>query len=258
MKLVFIKTVLLLLILNEMYSASNIDWKKKSFDKFAIFYSEKDSNNVHDFKKYLEDGIRKIEGYFGESFLKTFDIYLFPSRKDLDAQWGKDWNIPDFKSECWMVASGVAHRLDILSTDRWKTEACEHNPDDKDHIQKILTHELVHVFHGQNNPVPDFNNLDDIGWLIEGLAVLVSGQLDSNRMKDLVDAKSQDKLPSKLKDGWKGKYRYSVCGSLVDFIEKRFGKAVITELLNKTAEKEILNVLGITEEKFLSEWRTSL
>jgi hypothetical protein len=39
--------------------------------------------------------------------------------------WQKDWNEPRFKSECWMVASGVASKLDVISPKSWDKQACD-------------------------------------------------------------------------------------------------------------------------------------
>ena len=45
-------------------------------------------------------------------------------------------------------------------------------------VQALIAHELVHVYHGQRSPRPDFHGMDDVGWFVEGLAVLASGQLE--------------------------------------------------------------------------------
>jgi hypothetical protein len=47
-----------------------------------------------------------------------------------------------------MVASGIANTLTILTPRVWKTEAAEHDPDDRDRFRELVAHELVHVFHG--------------------------------------------------------------------------------------------------------------
>jgi len=243
------------LLLCQNITASVDDWQKAVHENFTLHYRTDDSNNVCTLEAYLENGINTVQKYFHKSYKKKFDVYIFPSRKELDAQWEKDWNVPGFKSECWMVASGVAHRLNILSINRWKSEACEHNPDDINATQKIITHELMHVFHGQLNPVPDFTGLDDLGWFVEGIAVLVSGQLDSTRIKDLAEARDMDKLPDKLTNFWTGKYRYSFSGSIVQFIENRYGKDVINKLQECTKNVEMLNLLNTSEEKILKDWK---
>ncbi|WP_181394611.1 hypothetical protein, partial [Staphylococcus pseudintermedius] len=78
---------------------------------------------------------------------------------------------------CWMVASGVADGVRMLSPRAWKTEACEHDAGDARHVEQLLAHELVHVFHGQHNPSPAFLAVTGIVWFVEGLATLASGQL---------------------------------------------------------------------------------
>ena len=51
----------------------------------------------------------------------------------------------------------------------------------------------MHVYHGQHNPRPDFDGIDDSGWLLERLAVYVLGQLDRSHRSAARDA---------LKAGW--------------------------------------------------------
>jgi hypothetical protein len=74
-----------------------------------------------------------------------------------------------------MIASGVGHRLDILSPNAWAKEACDHNANDSTEIRKVIWHELVHVFHGQYNPDHTFNYIEKLDWLVEGTATFVSG-----------------------------------------------------------------------------------
>ena len=55
---------------------------------------------------------------------------------------------------------GVADRFELLSPAVWKSQACEHDGRDLQHVQDIVTHELTHVFHGQHNPTRDFTGMD--------------------------------------------------------------------------------------------------
>ena len=82
-----------------------------------------------------------------------------------------------------MVASGVASKLDMLSPLQWAKESCEHDYADKLKTQQIIAHELVHVFHGQLNVSPDFSDVTNLDWFVEGLATYASGQLDKVRTK---------------------------------------------------------------------------
>jgi len=141
---------------------------------------------------------QKIEAFFKKPFEQAFDIELYPDRAAFDDYFRRRWNVP--KTEPWMVASGVADRLAILSPRVWKTLAAEHDPANTNHVSDLAAHELVHVFHAQRNPRPDFDGMDDLGWFVEGLATYVSGQLDHSHRNDARDALKAGKAPTRLAD----------------------------------------------------------
>jgi hypothetical protein len=197
-----------------------------------------------------------ISEHFVRPWRSQFAVYVFPDRAALDRQWQTDWDAPGFESACWMVASGVANRLDILSPRMWVTEACEHDPADTADTRLLITHELVHVFHGQYNPVPDFTGLDDIGWFLEGLATLVSGQLDSARLARAREAISAGEAPDSLEAVWSGPNRYGFSGSLVQYVAETHGSEILGRLLRATTESQILDALGTTEQSLLAGWKS--
>ena len=61
----------------------------------------------------------------------------------------------------------------------------------------MITHELIHVYHGQLNVSPDFSNTEGIDWFIEGLATYASGQCDSMRISEVKVAIENNKIPQK-------------------------------------------------------------
>jgi hypothetical protein len=187
---------------------------------------------------------------------RSFDIYIHPNRNSLDSSWRISWNMPEFKSECWMVASGVANRFDLVSPSVWSTEACEHNYSDEEKTNRLIAHEMVHVFHGQNNPSPDFSNTEGIDWFVEGLAAYASGQCDSARIAEVRIAMNENKLPVELDKFWTGKYRYGISGSMVMHIDKKYGREKIIALLPMTKKSEILASLKVTEQQLLSDWKS--
>src|SRR5262245_38181116 len=113
-----------------------------------IIYAESDKDVAACLRPYLQQGQQKVERFFGEPFRKPFQVEVFPDRAAFDNYFRKRWKVP--KTESWMVASGVADRLAILSPRVWKTQAAEHDPADTNHIRDLLAHELVHVYHGQH------------------------------------------------------------------------------------------------------------
>lgn len=201
----------------------------------------------------VREGVASVERWFGAPFARPFTITILPDRVAFDATLPAEWGME--KSECWMVASGVADGIRLLSPRVWKDEACEHDPADEIHVRNLIAHELVHVYHGQHNPSPDFVDVTGIDWFVEGLATLASGQLEEEHLLSARDALASGAGPKTLAKAWTGKYRYGVCGSLVAFVEREIGHARIGELLGATSGDELLGSIGMSEEELLERWR---
>jgi len=163
------------------------------------------------------------------------------------------WGMP--ASEKWMVAAGGADTLAIIDPEVWKKEAVEHNPDNAREVELIITHELVHVYHAQHNPSKDLDGMDDLGWFVEGLATYVSGQLALTHGGDARKAIADGSEPKKLADAWSGKYRYGVSGSMVEFVDRKFGRKETVKLLGFRKPDEVLGDLKLTEPQFLDGWK---
>lgn len=206
----------------------------------------------------LRVGVGQVRSFFGRDFPHPFGVRFHGHRAELDLQWEQDWKMPDFKSECWMVASGTGEVLDILSPTVWSGEACEHDARDLVALQRLVTHELTHVFHGQMNPSSDFAEVEGLDWFVEGLAVLVSGQLTEQRLADVRSAVAKDTTPAQLNDFWKGKLRYGLSGSVVAWLDSRYGRPTLLQLLSARSQPELLQRLGLTQAQLLQDWRHSI
>jgi len=154
-----------------------------------------------------------------------------------------------------MVASGVAKRLDVLSPQRWKQEACEHNGNDSVEIQQIITHELTHVFHAQYCINHTFDGMDDLAWLLEGVATYVSGQLTDEKIKSVKEQIAAGRSPETLADFWKGKVRYQQAGSLMMYIDQKYGREKLFALLSLTSLHEMMKTLNTTEKELIAAWK---
>lgn len=231
------------------------DWLSEKQQQYTIYYTSADQGNKKEYQQFLAEGIQSVESFFKKPFASTFAVYVHPDRQSLDGQWQKDWNMPTFKSECWMVASGVATKLDLISPVQWEKEACEHSYADKVKTQQLITHELFHVFHGQLNPSPDFSAVEGIDWLVEGFATYASGQLDDGRVNEIKKAIAENKVPASLDDFWKGKLRYGLSGSVISYIDQHYGRAKLYELLKFTTKKQVLESLKLDEAKLIDQWK---
>jgi len=236
----------------------SISWIKINHAFFDLRYSKSDSSVTQAIGSDLEKGRRVIAGYFGSEFQDHFTVYIFPNRVELDKEWRKDWHSPEFNSECWMVASGVGDRLDILSPLDWTKDACDHRVNDSAELQQIIVHELVHVFHGQRNPTRTFDGMDDLSWFVEGLATFVSGQLTNERVARVRSNLKEGKAPARLSQLWTGKDKYGQAGSFIGFLEKKFGRETIIRLLPYTDLASILAFLKTDETSLLSEWKKNM
>lgn len=251
------KTILLMMVMVVSLSSKTheIEWIQEKHPEYVIFYTEPDRKNKVDYVQLLDAGIKSVESFFGDSFKSEFNVYIHPNRQSLDSQWQRDWDMPEFKSECWMVASGTATKLDMISPIRWDTEACEHSYADLLKTQQLVAHELVHVFHGQRNASPDFSDVTSMDWFVEGLATYASGQCNASRMNAVKQALESNTLPSSLDHFWTGKLKYGLSGSVVMYIDHTFGRSKLNELLRYNKKDELLKSLGITEENLLQGWK---
>lgn len=201
----------------------------------------------------LDHAQERIGRFFTER-VGAVDVHVFPHRAEFSQALHEAWGIPE--TQCWMVGAADDSHLYLLSPDSWPDEACEHDPSDEDHVRLLVTHELVHVYHGQINPSDDVGLLEDLGWFTEGLAVYVSGQLDERHAGRAAEAIAAGLAPGTLATAWSGPYRYGVTGSMVAFIDAHWGRDVLREALSVTSRQELLDLLGMTESRFLAGWKS--
>jgi len=199
--------------------------------------------------------MQSVESFFGEEYRNSFTIALHPNRASLDSTWRKDWNMPTFKSECWMVASGVGTRMDIIAPAKWDLQSCEHHYSNKEKTSQLITHELFHVYHGQFNASPDFSDVNNIDWFVEGLATYASGQCDTSRIASIKKMIADNRVPVSLDKFWTGPMKYGLSGSIVLYIDQTYGRKKLMELLRFNTFTQILGALGTTEPDLISNWK---
>lgn len=202
---------------------------------------------------YVREGSSRVEEFFGRPFPQPYKVEILPSRAAFDKVFKERWGVDH--TEQWAVAAGVSDSLYLLSPRVWKTQAVEHDPNDEGHIRRIISHELTHVYHGQINPSKDFEGMDDLNWLVEGLATYVSGQLDSEHRGEDIDALKKGQAPRSLATAWSGRYRYAVSGSLVRYVDHRYGRRELLKILKLTKPGDVLAELRTTETGLLDDWK---
>jgi hypothetical protein len=186
-------------------------------------------------------------------FRDTVSVRIFPHREGFTDALQEAWGIPE--TACWMVGAADDHHLFLLSPAAWTDEACEHDPSDAAQRRMLVAHEAVHVLHGQVNPSADVGLLEEIGWFVEGLATWASGQLETAHAGRAAEALAAGKGPERLADAWSGPWRYGVAGSLVAYIDARWGRETLRAALAFTTWSEFERALGVSEAGFLDGWR---
>lgn len=224
--------------------ASGLDFHASPADPYA--------NPIH---KDASRAILDIQSFFGAPFPGPIHFRLVSQRAEFDAAVSKFGLSP---TQCWMVGFGTADSMVVLSPAAWKEQACEHDANDVEATQQLLTHELIHVYHGQFNPTRDFTGVDDLDWFIEGLAVFGSGQLTKGRLDRMRAAIADNQAPEALSKVWTGPNRYAFAGSLVRYVDQKWGRATIVRLLRVRSSAEALAILHTEEKSLLAGWRASL
>jgi len=208
------------------------------------------------FESYVAEAEKRITTFFGSRFKNGITVRVLPSRKAFDEALFKRWKMEP--TQPWMVGAAGADVLFVLSPRVWKTEAQEHNPDDAKEVAEIVCHELVHCYHSQINPSRELEGLDAMAWFVEGLPTYVSGQLERSHKGIAKREVKAGRIPARLEDAWTGRGRYAIAGSMVRFVDEKFGRKKVIELLRTAANDEAMKALGTSEEGFLSDWKASI
>lgn len=251
-------TSLALYSLTAAVHADGVPTRTEAHPGFTLVYAAADSAWAPRLSASLERGITRVRKFFGAPFQRDVTVRILPTRAALDALWQQAWHAPEFHSECWMVASGTGTELDVLSPNAWATQACEHDAANASHMDKLLAHELTHVYQGQRNVRRELDGMDDLGWFVEGVAVLASGQLEDDHLAPASEAIAKGAAPKELAKAWSGKYRYGVSGSLVRFVDRRVGRRTLSRMLADTTQGQLLSHTGLSETELLERWQRSV
>jgi hypothetical protein len=125
-----------------------------------------DTATAASLRQVFERSRATVEGFFGSPFPEPIAITIVSDRDAFTAVLRAEWGVPE--TACWMVATGVAGFVVMLSPRVWPEQACEHDPTDREHVSDIITHELTHVYHGQRHASRDFDfeGAEEMSWFL--------------------------------------------------------------------------------------------
>jgi len=221
---------------------------------YSLDYASVDSAIAPMVDEAVRDGMATIRDFFGLPFRIPVQIRVLPDRDGFNRAFPSEWNMKE--TPCRVVAVGARATLWLLTPLVWTEQACEHDPADTVHVRNLITHELVHAFHGQHAGTPDFGTMQPLAWFVEGLAVYVSGQLDEGKLPPAREAVEKGAAPKTLADAWSGEYRDAVSGSIVQYLDETYGREAIKKMLPATTLDQILEATGgSTEAALLDGWK---
>ena len=193
--------------------------------------------------------------FFTAAPLQPYSISIYPDRTSLTDHWRVAWQFPSFQAECWLIAAAWATELDLLSPRVWSRDACGHDAGNLTHIRNVLAHEVVHVLHGQLGQHANLGSLLNAQWFTEGLAMYISGMLDVDYAGVVQARLDAGFAPRTLAEVWNDGANYPLSGSIVRYIDRRYGRAALRDLLTARSTSTILTRLGVGEAELLTAWR---
>jgi hypothetical protein len=221
----------------------------------SLEYAGVDEATASRIEGMLERDVAASEAFIGTPYPSGFSVRIYPTREALTSHWRSAWNQPSLQPQCWMIASGSRAAVSVLSPRIWSQENCGHEGSSDAYVERVITHEMIHVLHAQINSAPDINAVQETKWLNEGVAVLASGQLDAAARQQVRQLAASGFRPASLAAAWTGSSGYGVSGSLALYLDTQWGREVLRAVLTKASNADILAVLGVTESALLEGWR---
>ena len=201
----------------------------------------------------VRECLSDVETYFHHPMPEQFGVQVYDTHLEMEQAAQQKWSVGELP--CWAVAMGSGSGLMIIDPQHWPREACEHADDTEEDVRGIIRHELVHVYHGQRNADHEFMQSDDIGWFVEGVAVLASRQFTEARHQQARREALEGREPAQLTEAWSGPARYAVAGSMAAFVEQRVRREGLCGLLGARDNATILSAAGFADEdEFLEAW----
>lgn len=238
-------------------SPSATEWLSVTADGLTIRAVRADSGLMPFVREAIKNGERLATTFFTGASITPYSISIYPDRTALTERWRITWQRPAFQAPCWLIAAAWATELDLLSPRAWGRDACGHDPANHTHVRNVIAHEVVHVLHGQLGQHGNLGSMLNAQWLTEGLAVYISGMLDVDYAGTVQARLNAGFAPRTLSEVWNDQANYPLSASIVRYIDRRFGRAAVRDLLTARSTATILTMLGVGETELLTAWRAS-
>ena len=228
--------------------AQEPSWLERNAGSVSIRYTDPDAALATSMTPVVESELARVTNFLGLSPQRSFPIVVWPDRQRFrDRFHGLFREVP----QCWVIAFGLASGVDMLPPRLWE---CGHSALSAEVLGLVLAHELTHVVHQQQ---PGFGYGGDMSWFLEGLAVYVSGQYNTEYAGVAQARLAQGFVPSSLPALMNDGAGYALAGDVVRFIDATWGRATLRSLTGMSSTTMILAALNDTQANLLARWRAA-
>jgi hypothetical protein len=231
-------------------------WRYLTANGVKLGYTTADSGEAPSLLAAAVRGRAMIEAFAGVSLGDVVLTHIHPSRATLEPDWQQTFGTPPGGFQCWMIANANRSTVMMLSPRVWASDSCGQPRGDSVAARSVLAHEMMHTLHRRTYPDSLFRGMNQSGWLYEGIAVYSSGQMAERYDSQVAGAVAAGE-PATLASVLTTERGYAVAGSIVRYIDRKYGRAVLTDLMRRQGNPDILTRLGVTEAALLAEWRAS-
>lgn len=221
-------------------------------------YVAADADVVISLRDLVRSGSANASAFLGLPYPEPLTVEVAPSWDQFVGRFRENYRV---SPECGTLGAALRTTFQILTPRVWRTKPCPHDPDRPGLLSRAVWHELIHVLHMQQQLAqrPEATNFYPTPrWIIEGLAVYGSGQLDTDFAGYARSRLQAGFAPTTLAEVSNDPHLFGLAGSLVGYIDALYGRATMGRLVRVRTDAEALAVMGADEATLVSGWRQSV
>ncbi|MGB9721472.1 MAG: hypothetical protein ACPL28_08355 [bacterium] len=224
-------------------------------DKIKIFYTVNDKEYVKETYFGVKKGIGIVSSYFGlNKKLPAIKVIIAKNRLEYNSFLQHLFKLESSETPLTRIAQVKGNYMLLLSPQSYATDSVYvYNRAD---YFRLLIHEIIHmvvrIVAGGDDNVPR--------WFEEGLAVYLSKQwlYEDEFKKPIFQKISINRVPSLAKIIRIRRYYYYWGWTIIKYIEKKYGKKMISEITKKCAQRDIFKILNEKKHLFEQKWKRDL
>ncbi|MGM0506215.1 MAG: peptidase MA family metallohydrolase [Bacteroidota bacterium] len=231
------------------------DWRYIETEHFDIYYYDEKNYHLAQFTaESVESGLQQLSQEFNHTLTDRIPVIIYDSHSDFSQT-----NVVDLPSDAQGIG-GV--------TDKYKNRMTQPFMGDYADFRRTLHHELLHAFvndlyYGGGLQAIMANNIQLVLplWFEEGLAEYLALGWDTQTDMYIRDSIINNYLPSLQR--LSGFFSYRGGQAFWNFIEEEYGRAKITEILQRvrqtrSVEQALTQSTGLSLEQLNNRWKDHL